>query len=455
LKKFIQKPPGKPAVFGILLQIIVVSCTIFSHPYIAEGARVPDPAQATRVFIPLVTSACSNCYYVDSVGGSDRNSGTSVDRPWKTLAPVNATNFPPGSRIHFKRGSAWNGQLYIDTPGANGRPVTFTTYGSGAPPVFSNPAQGASWTSVIFINADWIVIAGLLVRDTQDVGIYISEGSDHNVVRNNEVTNVGEGISIHGQYNLITQNTIHDLHIIRNTPGGEDDYGAVGVVLANSNNEVSYNRMFRCKADSYDFGVDGGAVEWYGDAGNNYVHHNVANENAGFLEVGVGSVQGARVAYNVSINNGRFSLLNLSGDFASDVSNFRVENNTIVEQAMGTRGWVIFSFEGDPRADTFLVRNNILSVRNFQAISNKSSFTHDHNLYSLDNLTLLGFHLGAAEQIADPQFVDMPNLDLHLTPTSPAIDAGIALGYSLDFDNRPVPVNHIPDLGAFEYQGNP
>src|SRR3972149_5146831 len=137
LKKFISKTPGKPAVFGILLQIIVVSCTIFSHPYIAEGARVPDPAQATRVFIPLVTSACSNCYY--------------VDRPWKTLAPVNATNFPPGSRIHFKRGSAWNGQLYIDTPGANGRPVTFTTYGSGAPPVFSNPAPGASWTSVLFI----------------------------------------------------------------------------------------------------------------------------------------------------------------------------------------------------------------------------------------------------------------------------------------------------------------
>ncbi len=46
--------------------------------------------------------------------------------------------------------------------------------------------------------------------------------------------------------------------MINNTPGGVDDYGAVGVVLANSNNEVSYNRFIDCKAASYDFGVDGG-----------------------------------------------------------------------------------------------------------------------------------------------------------------------------------------------------
>ncbi len=37
-------------------------------------------------------------------------------------------------------------------------------------------------------------------------------------------------------------------------------------------------------------------------------------------------------------------------------------------------------------------------------------------------------------------------------PSSPAIDAGIDLGYALDFENNPVPVQTKPDLGAFEFQ---
>jgi len=386
------------------------------------------------------------------LGGSDSNPGTTIDKPWKSLAPVHATDFPPGSTIYFKKGSFWDDELYIDTSGVEGKPITFTTYGSGNPPIFSNSGHGLSWAAAIFIKANWIVVEGFVVRDTYDVGVYIAEGSNHNVVRDIEATNVGEGIAVHGQYNLITRNYLHDLHMINNTPGGSDDYGAVGVVLFNSNNEVSYNRMIRCIAPSYDFGVDGGAVEWYGNANNNLVHHNWASGNAGFLEVGVGSVQGAEVAYNVSINNGRFSLLNLSGNFASHVTDFRVENNTIVEEAVGGQGWVIFSFEGNPAANTFLVRNNILLVENFQAVSNKTTFSHEHNLYSLDSGTVLGFNLGSGEQMADPGFVNLPNQDFHLLSSSPAIDAGVDLGYSIDFDNRSVPVNSQPDLGAFEYR---
>jgi hypothetical protein len=132
-----------------------------------------------------------------------------------------------------------------------------------------------------------------------------------------------------------------------------------------------------------------------------------------------------------------------------------VENNTIVEQAEGERGWVIFSFEGDPVAETFLVRNNILYVENFQAVSNKTTFSHDHNLYSLDSSTELGFDLDSGEQITDPLFVNLANQDLRLSSSSPAVDSGIHLGYLLDFDNRTVPVNDVPDLGAFEHQGTP
>jgi hypothetical protein len=228
----------------------------------------------------------------------------------------------------------------------------------------------------------------------------------------------------------------------------------VGVVLSGSNNEVSYNRFIDCKAPSYDFGVDGGAVEWFGKSDHNYVHHNLAIGNAGFLEVGLGSVDGAKVVYNVSINNRRFSLINLAGGFASDVSDFRVENNTIIEEAEVERGWVIFAFEGSPLSSTFLVRNNILAIEYFEAVSNKDTFSHTHNLYALSGGTEPGFNLNPGEQLADPRFVNPSGQDYHLTSSSPAIDAGIPLGYSLDFDNRPVPANTDPDLGAFEYQVN-
>jgi predicted outer membrane repeat protein len=57
---------------------------------------------------------------------------------------------------------------------------------------------------------------------------------------------------------------------------------------------------------------------------------------------------------------------------------------------------------------------------------------------------------------ADPQFVDAPNGDLHLQPTSPAIDAGdnsaVPPGITTDLDGNLRIVNGIVDMGAYEAQ---
>jgi hypothetical protein len=400
---------------------------------------------------------CGNCYYVDSVNGSDTNSGTTPSNPWKTLSPVNAKKFSPGSVISFKRGSSWTGSLVINESGAPGNPITFTAYDTGDRPILRNPGDSNNLTRAVIINANWVIVEGLLVRDTYDAGIKILAGAEHNIVRDNEITNTGLGIQINGQYSLFTHNYVHDLHMVVNTPGGNnDDYGAVAVVLSNASyNEISYNRMVNCIAPSYDFGTDGGAIEWWGNTDGNYVHHNWAMDDNGFLEVGGGSAKDTIVAYNVSINNGIFALVHLTGSFASSVTNFRVENNTIVETGNGAYGWVALGFEGVPIQSTLLARNNILYINRFVAISNMSSFTHDHNLYYLSGGTKTGFTLGQGEKIADPLFVNLASQDLHLQPTSPAIDAGVNLGYTLDFDDHPVPIGAAPDDGAFEFQGAP
>jgi hypothetical protein len=41
--------------------------------------------------------------------------------------------------------------------------------------------------------------------------------------------------------------------------------------------------------------------------------------------------------------------------------------------------------------------------------------------------------------------------DYHLQAGSPAINAGLNLGYPLDFDGKAVPQGTAPDIGAYEY----
>jgi hypothetical protein len=396
-------------------------------------------------------------YYVDSVNGSDSNSGISEASPWQSLARVHAQAFRPGDVVHFRCGSSWNNGLVIDNSGVEGHPIIFTTYGSGPRPIFRKPGGTDAWTNAVTINADWVVVQGFLVREARKAGVYISNTSNHNIVRDVEVTDVGVGIEVLGQYNLITRCFVHHLNMVRNTPGGDDDYGAVGVWLYSPNNEISYNRMLYCIAPSYDYGMDGGAVELFGPADSCYIHHNWAEKCKGFVEVGGGSARNIRFAYNVSVNNGRFSLVHLTGRFASVVSNLRVENNTILEvEEYSSPRWVLLDFIGSPTAGMYLLRNNILFVNDFWYISDADRmgwrFTHDHNLYYLANpRTAIGFALGEGEQIAHPLFADLTLRDLHLQPQSPAIDAGANLGYTRDFDGQVVPFGSAPDLGAFEY----
>lgn len=56
-------------------------------------------------------------YFVDSVAGSDSNSGLSDAAPWKTIGKVNGTVAPFGSAVYLKRGSVWREQLTIPSNG--------------------------------------------------------------------------------------------------------------------------------------------------------------------------------------------------------------------------------------------------------------------------------------------------------------------------------------------------
>jgi len=415
-------------------------------------------------------------FYVDSEQGLDSNAGTQA-APWKTLKNVDGRTFVPGDNICFARGSSFSGGFKISSSGREGQPITYTAYGTGAAPKFSNPDYAVLNGNAIRVAGSYIVIDGLYFHDcataptgtpeaSHKVGaIFISLTSVSNVVRNCEVTRSPMCIHVYGQHNLITRNYVHD-----NTEFKTDGWWAVGIMICNSNNEVSYNEIVNCRQASKAYGWDGGAMELDDrdfPKDNISIHHNRSRDNQGFLEVVEGSVslKNLLVAYNVSNDYQQF--LRLS---STEIENARVENNTaLVRQSFlvpsmfdfswfGTTGSGSSCGTGQP-SSMLTYRNNIFYLLGNSRVSPYCDFPHDHNIYyrprdrAIRGWALLGVNaaLGVGDQIADPKFVNLEGGDFHLQPDSPALHAGVSLGYTKDNDDKPVPATS-PDIGAYQHQ---
>ncbi|RPJ29055.1 MAG: hypothetical protein EHM35_13455, partial [Planctomycetaceae bacterium] len=263
---------------------------------------------ATLVVVAAVTVATQDVrfeaeaagtqYYVDSVGGSDSNGGTSEGSPWKSLSKVTSRSYAAGDTINFKAGSSFSGGLLFKSSGTASAPITLQPYGSGARPVFS--ASGAGSTA-IRLDANYVVAKGFLLKDAEN-GVRVSDAFHHNTIENNEIANVGLGLLLHGDYNRVINNYIHDLKMVRNTSSSStDDYGANGVMLNNSKgDEIAYNRFVNNRAPSIDYGYDGGAVEMWGTVSDINIHDNTSSGGQGFLEQGGGDVTNVRMANNQS-----------------------------------------------------------------------------------------------------------------------------------------------------------
>ncbi len=89
---------------------------------------------ASAIFAGLTMQAVAAEYFVDSVDGNDNAAGTSEATAWKTLHKVNSVKVLPGDTVRLRRGGLWRETL-VPHSGEPGRPVTYTTYGSGVKPI--------------------------------------------------------------------------------------------------------------------------------------------------------------------------------------------------------------------------------------------------------------------------------------------------------------------------------
>ncbi len=408
----------------------------------------------------------TNCYYVNSQTGDDANNGTSIKSPWKSLKKLEEIVFQPGDRILFARNSVFEDGIIFKSSGTIEDPIIISNYGKGVLPSFSNSDGEKLHGNVFQIEGKHIILEGLSFskcansisqggKDVLSVGaVCTMPGADFVTIKNSDFTDCPIGVNIISQHCLVTNNVFKDCNRFLSEP----DWGPLGIVIGNANNEISYNTCSNYVKVGGNYGADGGFIElddrYFGTKVHDVkIHHNKSFDNMGFLEIET-NVDGDNidVYYNLSDDYQQFI-------FYWGGKNSKIENNTVIRTKPSLNGAVntVFTI----RKENFIIRNNIFVVANgIQVlktapydIGNYDSVIHENNLYFCSDGSTndpCGKPLGTGEIIANPKFIDINANDYRLTPESPAIDGGKVIGYDLDLDNVVIGKNQIPDMGVYE-----
>jgi hypothetical protein len=290
----------------------------------------------------------------------------------------------------------------VTSSGALSRPIVYTAYGTGNMPEFTNTISDV----IIITNSQFVVIDNIKITDrtmnSTDHSVVakiayaiILANSSHCSVTNCEITLVGIAISVQpgSDFTTISGNNIHNLRAVRNTVGGNDDYGANAIVLATSFNLISNNIFRDCWATSYDYGYDGGAIEFFGQTiSDNKILYNTAIDCDGFMEVGsatYGISTNNLVAYNNILNCSQIACLhNNNSTFGINTNNLQFYNNVIVRTKRQFEPISSLFWFADPtRIDVVILKNNLIYVTTGEDIINPATdsltVSHSNNIYRI------------------------------------------------------------------------
>jgi hypothetical protein len=427
------------------------------------------------LFCFLTEQGMAKNYYIDPSSMESISNG-SLTYPWKTISQVNmgTTRLLPGDSVLFKRGQLFTGRLIVSSSGTASSPIVYAAYGIGSMPELTNNVSDI----IVINNRQYVVIDGLKLIDktmsTSDHSIIAKiayaiklQNSPNCTIQNCEITLVGIAIAIQSgsNYTTVTSNYMHNLRAVRNTMGGDDDYGANALVIGSSNNMISKNKMEECWTTSYDYGYDGGAIEFFGStiSDNNIMYNTAVNCN-GFIEIGsntYGIADNNLMAYNKIINCGQVGTFhNRMNGFAIRINDLKIYNNVIVETKKQFRNVnSLFWFANPSQTDIVIIKNNIIWLNTGDRVVNNqdpSKLVHTNNIYKIRN-GIIGVNIDTTERFNLDRvkiFKDTigapENWDYTLSPSSPAINFGTYVGLNNDYIGNSIIGN--PDAGILEYQ---
>jgi parallel beta-helix repeat protein len=159
------------------------------------------------VFLLFVSLSWATTFYVDNDNGDDENNGTSISKPWRTIAKVNSFKFSPGDIILFKRGESWRGTLTVKQDGSSSHPIIFGSYGEGDLPVIDGSNSRSH--GIYMDSRNYVIMEEFSIRNTTHGAVRIQR-SENVIIRNNEIYVTGRaGVFIEESSNcLITNNVI-------------------------------------------------------------------------------------------------------------------------------------------------------------------------------------------------------------------------------------------------------
>jgi len=425
-------------------------------------------------------------YYVSSsyTGGT---SNGSLSTPWKSLSQVQSSMsaFQPGDSILFKCGDTFSGTLTVNKSGTALAPIKFGSYGSGNKPKFIG--TGAQISHLFYMyNRSYIIFDNLWITDTsisptdrtvqskiQRAFTFDGTINSYNTISNCKIELVGVGAYWVSGYNTMTKCDIGNLRMVVNTndgppPGNDDDYGANPIVISSSNNTISENYFHDCWAQSFDYGVDGGAIDIYADVPlieNTLITKNTFVDCNGVIEIGGSggnTVTDTILSYNKCINNGSISYVSNSGGFATTVTNLQFYNNIIVEsEPYRISSSACFAFKASATtASSLVLKNNVVQLYGTIDVcraqwGTAGALVSQNNVYKLGSGSVLNFTPHSSETITTSViWKDTTNANPLYWDFTPAvnsilINSGTTVGYTQDINGNTIVGN--PDIGIIEY----
>jgi hypothetical protein len=420
-----------------------------------------------------------------------------VRGPETSVSSMDAV-FATGNQVYVRRGNLAGGYFWYRQD-------------SGVPPTLE---VGARMYSILVLNKAFVTIdsidatgpgAGISSGDSERGLIMIDGTSSNVVVRNGKLTNSsGPGI--------LTATTARDIRfenleaafnqstgISMNARGGvvqgcrvhhncqflEDkgDGGGIGVTDG-ANITIIGNNVYSSGPPNGDADPEIAVVGIQGPITitRNYIHDCFQ----GGILIAEGAVTGTEVSYNLiqrfgtstypgPFSTGRFAGISLAG-VNSSISGVRILNNTIVggrSAAITGSGGITVATAGFPN---LTVKNNLFSDNTCPDVmvgskANTSGVVINYNLYYKARYThdwvwrgwfydtMTAWRTASKQDLnsltADPQFTNLAAGDFTLKSTSPAIDKGVVVGLTRDYQNTAVPQSTRPDIGAFEFVGTP
>ena len=111
--------------------------------------------------------SCSNIdnynIYIDSNDGDDKNSGNSKQNAWASLVNLDNIILKPGTTIHLKADSEFNGVIEINDSGTENNPIFFKSYGYGKKPIVNG--NGEKKHTILLNNVEHIIIDGIEISN--------------------------------------------------------------------------------------------------------------------------------------------------------------------------------------------------------------------------------------------------------------------------------------------------